>query len=184
MVNHSVSFLLSASIYIVLTSWYRQHPHLCAKTWGVLLWRHGIHDFSSEIGLTLHKTCSFSTILQWNLIFSPLTWLGAQIFKFYLPVRKRNFLWVVFKKVWMIICFAVVNEMVQKLSFCVNFYIDVLANIYLLHIFIDLKTVFIWWNIIPKLKSFIQIGTFIFHEKVLTPRFAVNFLDETRYFTS
>ena len=37
---------------------------------------------------------------------------------------------------------------------------------------------------ILKLKCFIQIGTFIFHEKFLTPRFAVNFLDETRYFTS
>ena len=44
-----------------------------------------------------------------------------------------------------------------------------------------LKTYFISWDMILKLKSFIQIGTFIFHEKFLTTRVPVNFLDETRY---
>ena len=34
-----------------------------AKTGEMLLWR-----FSREIGLTLFKTCSFSTILQWNFL--------------------------------------------------------------------------------------------------------------------
>ena len=37
---------------------------------------------------------------------------------------------------------------------------------------------------ILKLKSFIQIGTFIFYKKFLTARVPVNFLDETRYSTS
>ena len=36
--------------------------------------------FSHEIGLTLCKTCSFSTFLQWNLIIFLLTWLGTPIF--------------------------------------------------------------------------------------------------------
>ena len=36
--------------------------------------------FSREIGLTLYKTCYFSTILQQNLIFFLLTWLGIPIF--------------------------------------------------------------------------------------------------------
>ena len=35
---------------------------------------------------------------------------------------------------------------------------------------------------ILKLKSFIQIGTFIFHKKFLTTRVAVNFLDEKNIF--
>ena len=84
--------------------------------------------FSRVIGLTLCKTWSFSTILQWNLIFSLLTSLGNPIFKFYLLVRKTNFLWVVFSKIWMIRFFAVtvVNYMVRKFSFCNNFYVDVL----------------------------------------------------------
>ena len=84
----------------------------------------------------------------------------------------------------MIRFFAVVNYMVRKCSFCSNFYADVLANIYILHIFIDLKTFFISWNIILKLKSFIQIGTFILFKKFLTPRVYVNFFDETRKSTS
>ena len=37
---------------------------------------------------------------------------------------------------------------------------------------------------ILKLKSFIQIGTFIFHKKFHTTRVPVNFLDETRFSTS
>ena len=37
---------------------------------------------------------------------------------------------------------------------------------------------------ILKLKSFIQIGTFIFLKKFLTTRVAVNFIDETIYSTS
>ena len=81
--------------------------------------------FSREIGLTLFKTCSLSTILQWNLIFSLLTWLGTPIFQFYALVCKTNFLWVVFSKIWMIRFFAVVNYMVRKFSFCSNFYVDV-----------------------------------------------------------
>ena len=37
---------------------------------------------------------------------------------------------------------------------------------------------------ILKLKSIIQIGTFIFHKKFLTTHVPVNFLDEIRFFTS
>ena len=43
----------------------------------------------------------------------------------------------------MLKCFAVVNYMVRKASYCSYFNVDVSANIYLLHIFIDLKTVFV-----------------------------------------
>ena len=55
-----------------------------------------------------------------------------------------------FSKIWMVSCFfclffffAVVNYMIRQFSFCSNFYVDVLANIYLLHILIHSKTVFI-----------------------------------------
>ena len=74
--------------------------------------------------------------------------------------------------------------MVRKFSFCYILNVDVLAKIYLLHIFIDLKTVFISWNMILKLKSFIQIGTRISHKKILTPHVAVYLLDETWYSAS
>ena len=70
--------------------------------------------------------------------------------------------------------------MVRKFSFCSNLYADVIANIILLHIFINLKKVIISWNMILKLKSNIQIGTFIIHKKRLTSRVAVNFVDTTR----
>ena len=80
--------------------------------------------------------------------------------------------------------FAVLNYMVRKLSFCSNWYADIIANIILLHIFINLKPVFNSWNMILKLKSFIQIGTYIIHKKRLTSRVAINFVDETRYCTS
>ena len=98
--------------------------------------------------------------------------------------RTYSFLRVVFSRIWMIRCFAVVNYTVQKFSFCSNFYVDVQAYIFLLHIFIDFKTVFISWNTILKLKSFIKICTFIIHKKRLTSRVAVNFDDENRYSSS
>ena len=137
--------------------------------------------FSCGLWLALCKTCSFHSILQRNLTFSLLTWLGSQIFLFYLIVRTTNFLWVVFDKIWMIRFFAVVNYMTRKCSFCSNLYADVIGNIILLHIFIDLKIVFNSWNMILKIKSFIQIGTFIIHKKRLTSRVAINFVGETRY---
>ena len=137
--------------------------------------------FYRWIWLTFYKMCSFHSILQWNLTFSLLTWLGSQIFLFYLLVCKTNFLWLIFSKIWMITFFAMVSYMVQKFSFCSNLYVDVLANIFLLHIFINLKTVFISWTMILKLKSFIQIGTFIIHRKRLTLHVAINFLNDTRY---
>ena len=140
--------------------------------------------FSRGLWLALCKICSFHSILQRNLTFSLLTWLGSQIFLFYLLVHTTNFLWVVFNQIWMIRFFAVVNYMVRKFSFCSNLYADVIANIIRLHIFINLKIVFNLWNMILKLKSFIQIGTYIFHKKRLTSRVTINFVDETRYCTS
>ena len=110
--------------------------------------------FSRGLWLALCKTCSFHSILQQNLTFFLLTWLGSPIFLFYLIVHTTNFLWVVFNKIWMIRFFAVVNYMVRKISFCSNLYADIIANIILLHIFIKLKTVFNSWNMILKLKSF------------------------------
>ena len=80
--------------------------------------------------------------------------------------------------------FAVMNYMARTFSFFSNLYADIIANIILLHLFINLKIVFISWNMIPKLKSFIQLGIFIIHKKRLTSRMAVNFVDETRYCTS
>ena len=141
--------------------------------------------FSRGLWLALCKTCSFHSILQQNLTFSLLTWLGSPIFLFYLLVHTTNFLWVVFNKIWMIRFFAVLNYMVRKFSFCSNnLYADVIANIILLHIFSNLKIVFSSWNKILKLKSFIHIATYIIHKKRLTSRMAINFIDETRYCTS
>ena len=140
--------------------------------------------FSRRLSLALCKTCTFHSILQRNLTFSLLTWLGSPIFLFYLLVHTTNFLWVVFNKIWMIRFFAVVNYMVRKFSFCSNLYADVIENIILSHIFINLKIVFNSWNMILKLNSFIQIGTYIIHKKRLTSHAAFNFVDETRYCTS
>ena len=56
--------------------------------------------------------------------------------------------------------------MVRKFSFCSHLYADVIANILLLHIFINLKIVFISLNIILDLKSFIQIDIFIIQNRV------------------
>ena len=123
--------------------------------------------FSRGLWLPLCKTCILYSILQRNLIFSLLTWLGSPISLFYLLVHTTNFLWVVFNKIWMIRCFAVVNNMVRKFSYCSNLYADVIANIILLHIFINLNIIFNSWNMILKLKSFIQMGTYIIHKKRL-----------------
>ena len=62
--------------------------------------------------------------------------------------------------------------------------VDVLADIYLLHIFTYLKTVFISCKMIWTLEAFIQIGPIIFHKKFLTMHVTVNFLEETKYSTS
>ena len=140
--------------------------------------------FSGGLWLALWKTSSFHSILQRNLTFSLLTWLGSPILLFYLLVHTTNFLWVVFNKIWMIRFFAVVNYMVRKISFCSNLCTDVIANINLLHISFNLKIVLYSWNMILKLKSFIQIGTYIIYKKRLTSRVANNFEDETRYCTS
>ena len=140
--------------------------------------------FSRGIWLALCKTCSFHSILQRDLTFSLLTWLGSPIFLFYLLVHTTNFLWVGFNKICMIKFFAVVNYMVRKFSFCSYLYADVIAKIILLHIFINLKIVFNSWNMILRLKSLIQISIYIIHKKLLTSRVAINFVDETRYCTS
>ena len=92
---------------------------------------------------------------------------------------------MVLNQVWMIRFFSRGELYGSKFSFCSDLYADVIANIILLHIFINLKTVFISWNSILKLKSFIQIGTFILiHKKQPTLRVAVNFVDETKHCAS
>ena len=106
--------------------------------------------FSSRIWRLFYKTCSFHSILQWNLTFSLLTWLGSPTFLPYLLVHTENYLWVVFNKIWMIRFFDVANYMVRKFSLCSTLYADVIANIILLHIFINLKIFFISWNMILK----------------------------------
>ena len=68
-----------------------------------------------------------------------------------------------------------VSYVVRKFSFCSHLFVDVLANIFFLHIFIDLKAVFILWN------DPIQIGTFTIHKKRLSSHVAINFIDDTRY---
>ena len=55
----------------------------------------------------------------------------------------------------MIRFFAVVNYMFRKFSFCSNLYADLMANIILLHIFINLKIVFFMKHD-PEVKIFIQ----------------------------
>ena len=74
------------------------------------------------------------------------------------------------------------NYMVRKFSFRSNFNAYLIANI-ILYISLSIWKV-ILWNMILKLTSFIQIGTFIIHKKRLTSRVAINFVDETRYCTS
>ena len=54
----------------------------------------------------------------------------------------------------MIRFFAVVDYMVWKFSFCSNFYLDVLENIYLLHIFINLKNSLYFMKNDPEVKIF------------------------------
>ena len=140
--------------------------------------------FSHGIWLMLFKTCSCYSILQQNLTFSLLTWLGSLNYLLYSLERTTKFLQVILNKTWMMRFFAVVNYMVRKFSFCSNLYADVSANKILLHIYINLKIVFISWKMILKIKSFILINTFIIHKKVLTSHMAVDFVDETRYYTS
>ena len=114
-----------------------------AKTWEMYYDVIKYATFSHGILLALYKTYSFYSIFQRNLIFSLLTWLGSPIFLFYLLVHTTNFLWVIFNQIWMIRFFAVLNYMVRKFSFCSNLYANGIANIILLHIFINLKIVFI-----------------------------------------
>ena len=140
--------------------------------------------FPADYDLRSAKHAVFTVFYNEIFLFSLLTWLGSPIFLSYLLVRTTNFLWVVFDKIWMIRFFAVVNYMVRKFSFCSNLYADVIANMILLHIFINLEITFNSCNMILKLKCFIQIGTLIIHKKRLTSRVAINFVDETRYCTS
>ena len=123
----SITWLRSLSAILSL---FRRHDianisTFAAKTWEKLWWRNDICGVFPRNWANALQTCSFSTILQWNLIFSLLTWLGTPMFQFYLLVHKTNFLWVVLSKIWMIRFFSVVNYMVRKFSFCSNFYVDV-----------------------------------------------------------
>ena len=66
-------------------------------------------------------------IMQFNIFFLYST--GESDFFFILFISTHNKLSMSgFNKVWMIRCFAVVNYMVRKFSFCSNLYADVIAN--------------------------------------------------------
>ena len=75
-------------------------PSLCFSGWPVkkcppwLIPQKGGTLYSGARYVALWASCY--SILQRNLTFSLLTWLGSLIFLFYLLVRITNFLWVVF----------------------------------------------------------------------------------------
>ena len=141
--------------------------HLCREDSRNVLWRHEICDVFPRIMTCALQNIQFSQYFTMKFNIFSLNLTGESDFLFYLLVHTTKFLWVVFNKIWMIRFFAVVNYMVRNFSFCSNLCADVIANIILLHIFINLKIVFNSWNMILKLKSFIQIGTYIIHMKRL-----------------
>ena len=127
---------------------------LCREDSRNVLWRHEICDVFPRIMTCALQNMQFSQYFTTKFNIFSLNLTGESD----LLVHTTNLLWVVFfYQIWMIRFFAVVNHMVRKLSFCSNLYADVIANIILLHIFINLKIVFNSWNMILKLKSFIQI---------------------------
>ena len=147
----AITWLLSLSAILPL---FWRHDiaelhRLCREDLRNVLWRHKICDVFREIWLALYKTCIFHSILQRHITFSLLIWLGSP--NFFLLVRTTIFPWEVFNKIWMIRLFTVVNYMVRKFSFCSYLCEDVIANIILLHIYINLKKGFISWNMILKL---------------------------------
>ena len=75
--------------------------------------------------------------------------------------------------------FAVASYMAHNFLFCNNLLVHGLANIFLLHIFINLKNM----QHDPNVKCFIQIGTVIFHKALVTLYVPLNVIDKTRYST-
>ena len=141
--------------------------------------------FPRGIWLTFYKTCSFHNILQWNLTFSLLTWLGSPIFLFYLLVRTDNFLWVVFNKIWMIrflLWWIIWFENFHFVVFCTQMSSQILS----FYTFNQFENSLYFMKHDPEVKYFIPIVTlkFIIHKKRLISRVAVNFVDQTRYCTS
>ena len=120
-----------------------QLHRLCREDLKNVLWHHEICNIFNGIWLMLYKTCSFSQYFTTKLNIFSLNFTGESDFfnSINLLVRTTNFLSVVFNKIWIIRYFAVVKHMVLKVSFCSNLYADAIANIILLHIFINLKIV-------------------------------------------
>ena len=117
---------------------------LCREDSRNVLWHHEICDVFPRIMTCALQNMQFSQYFTTKFNSFSLNLTGVRFFYsiYNVLVHTTNFLWVVFNKIWMIRFFAVVNCMVRKFSFCSNLYADVIANIILLHIFINLKIVF------------------------------------------
>ena len=124
-----------------------ERHRFCREDSRNVLWRQVICDVFPRIMTCALQNMQFSQYFTTKFIFS-LNLTGESVFLFYLLVHTTNFLWEVFNKIWMIRFFAMVNYMARKFSFCSNLYAGVIANITLLHIFINLKIVFNSWNMI------------------------------------
>ena len=124
---------------IVLTWWYRRAssplPQKLEK-YTMTSWNR--RRVSRNMTYAL-QNMQFSQYFTTQFNISSLNLTGESDFLFYLLLRTTHFLWVAFNKVWMIIFFSVVNYMVRKFPFCSHLNADAIANIILLHIFIDLK---------------------------------------------
>ena len=123
---------------------------LCREDLRNVLWRYEICDVFQRNMTYVLQNMQFLQYFTMKFNIFSLNLTGESDFFIFLLVRTENFLWVVFNKIWMIRFFAVVNYMVRKMSFCSTLYADAIANNILLHIFINLKIVFISWNMILK----------------------------------
>ena len=121
------------SLSVILQLFWRHDianiPTFAAKTWEVLLWRHEIHDVFPRNWATALQNLQFFHHFMMKLIFSLLTWLRTLIFfnSVYQYAKQTFNEWFLVRFEWSDV-FAVVNYMVQKFSFCSNFYVDVLAT--------------------------------------------------------
>ena len=132
------------SLSVILPLFWRhgiaERPLHCREDLRDVLWRHEIHNLFPR-----YMAYALQNVQFWQryLTFSILTWLDGPTFLLYLSVCKTNFLRAVF---WIFerSYFLLVRVLwFENFLFIVIVYVGVIANIFLLHIFIDLKTVFI-----------------------------------------
>ena len=134
----------------IMTSWDTRRFHE-----KLLLWRYEIHDVFPRNWANAPQNLRFFRYFTIKFNIFSLNLTGDSDFLIPLTSTLNKLSITSFSKIWMIRCFAVVNYIVRKCSFCSIFYVDVLEKIYLLHIFTDSKTVVISWNMILQLKYFI-----------------------------